>query len=62
MSEIRLIIREAEADWSGIVHGGSGDLAIAALSADPVTLKELEAGSGSPILRQSFERPPRQAP
>ena len=46
MSEIRLIICEADEDWSGIVHGGSGDLAIAALSADPATLKELEAACG----------------
>ena len=42
MSEVRLIVREAGHDWSGIVHGSSADRAIAALSADPVTLAELE--------------------
>jgi hypothetical protein len=35
MSEVRLVIREAEQDWSGIVHGSEADHAIAALSADP---------------------------
>lgn len=43
MSEVRLIIREANQDWSGNVHGSSADRAIAALSADPITLAELEA-------------------
>lgn len=43
MSEVRLVIREAECDWSGTMHGSSADRAIAALSADPLTLAELEA-------------------
>jgi hypothetical protein len=43
VSEVRLVVREAECDWSGRIHGGSADRAIAALSADPVTLTELEA-------------------
>lgn len=43
MSEIRLVVREGGQDWSGTVHGSMGDGAIAALSADPVTLAELEA-------------------
>ncbi len=42
MSEVRLVVREAGHDWSGTVHGSSADRAIAALSADPVTLAELE--------------------
>ena len=42
MSEVRLVIREAENDWSGAVPGRLADCAIAALSADPVTLAELE--------------------
>ena len=43
MSEVRLVIREADHDWSGTMHGSLADRAIAALSADPVTLAELEA-------------------
>jgi hypothetical protein len=43
MSEVRLVVREAGHDWSGVIHGSSADRAIAALSADPVTLAELEA-------------------
>jgi hypothetical protein len=42
MSEIRLVVREAERDWSGTLHGSCADRAIAALSADPLTLAELE--------------------
>jgi hypothetical protein len=43
MSEIRLVIREQERDWSGTIHASCADRAIAALSADPITLDELEA-------------------
>ena len=43
MSEVRLVVREADHDWSGTVHGSCADRAIAALSADPATLAELEA-------------------
>ncbi len=46
MSEVRLVIRGAEGDWSGTIHGSSADQAIAALSADPVTLDELEVAVG----------------
>ena len=46
MSEVRLVIRGAEGDWSGTIHGSSADRAIAALSADPVTLEELEVALG----------------
>ncbi|MEX2119866.1 MAG: hypothetical protein WD847_09750 [Pirellulales bacterium] len=42
MSEVRLVVREAACDWSGTMHGSRADRAIAALSADPVTLEELE--------------------
>ena len=42
MSEVRLVVREAERDWSGTIHGSCAERAIAALSADPVTLEELE--------------------
>jgi hypothetical protein len=46
MSEVRLMIREADRDWSGTIHASSADRAIAALSADPLTLAELEAAVG----------------
>lgn len=46
MSEVRLVVREANRDWSGTIHGSSADRAIAALSADPVTLDELEVAVG----------------
>ena len=51
MSEVRLVVREAEHDWSFTVHGSIADRAIAALSADPVTLDELEAATAR------FEKP-----
>ncbi len=51
MSEVRLVVREAGQDWSGTIHGSSADRAIAALSADPVTLAELEIACGR------FEKP-----
>ncbi len=44
MSEVRLLVREAEGDWSGTIHGSLADSAIAALSVDPVTMAELKAG------------------
>jgi len=53
MSEVRLIIREGERDWSGTVPGFADNRAIAALSADPVTLAELEAASGRYALPRS---------
>jgi len=42
MSEVRLIVREAERDWSGTIHASCADRAVVALSADPVTMEELE--------------------
>jgi len=46
MSEVRLVVREADRNWSGTIHGSSADLAIAALSADPESLAELETACG----------------
>ena len=46
MSEVRLVVREAECDWSGTIHGSCADRAIAALGADPTTLAELETACG----------------
>jgi hypothetical protein len=43
MSEVRLVVRDNNREWSGVIHGDSADLAIAALSADPATLGELSA-------------------
>lgn len=51
MSEVRLVIREEARDWSGVVHGSLADRAIATLSADPVTLAEVEAACAR------FEKP-----
>src|SRR6478609_7580711 len=45
MSDIRLIVRDADRDWYGIIHASFADRVIAALSADPVTLEELEAAT-----------------
>ena len=42
MSELKLVLRDAERDLSGTVHGSVADAMVAALSADPVTLAELE--------------------
>lgn len=46
MSEVQLVVREWNQDWSGPVHGSQADRAIAALSADPMTLEELELALG----------------
>jgi hypothetical protein len=45
MSEVRLVVREAGRDWSGTIHGSCADRAVAALSADPVTMEELEVAT-----------------
>src|SRR5437868_4999726 len=42
MSEVRLVVRGSDGDWSGNMHGSYVDRAIAALSADPTTLDEFE--------------------
>jgi hypothetical protein len=46
MSKVRLVIREADRDWSGTVHGSAAECAVAALGADPVTFAELEVACG----------------
>ncbi|MEQ9408179.1 MAG: hypothetical protein RIK87_10660 [Fuerstiella sp.] len=43
MSEVRLVIRDANEDRSGTIHGAEADWFIAALSADPVSISELDA-------------------
>lgn len=43
MSEVCLVVREPGQDWSGHIHGSDADRAVAALSADPVNMQELEA-------------------
>lgn len=45
MSEVRLVVRDAERDWSGTIHASCADRAVAALSADPVTMEELEVAT-----------------
>lgn len=45
MSDIRLIVRDADREWCGIIHASFADRVIAALSADPVTLEELESAT-----------------
>lgn len=42
MSEVRLIVRDAARDLSGTCHGSTADQVIAALSAEPDTLEELD--------------------
>jgi len=55
MSEIRLVIRDANEDRSGTVHGSVAEWFIAALSADPVSLAELDAA----VDRFALESPDR---
>lgn len=55
MSEVKLVIRVANEDRSGIVHGSVAEWFIAALSADPVSLTELDAA----VDRFALESPPR---
>ncbi len=43
MSEVKLVVRDANEDRSGTVHGSRVDYFIAALGADPVSLAELTA-------------------
>lgn len=43
MSEVRLIVRDAARSISGTCHGGTADRVIAALSAEPETIEELDA-------------------
>jgi hypothetical protein len=57
MSEVRLVVREAASDWSGTIHASWADRAVAALSADPVTIGELEVATerfAKPALKRRF--------
>ena len=51
MSEVRLVVSELRRDWSGTIHASCADRAIAALSADPITMEELE------VATQRFAKP-----
>jgi hypothetical protein len=42
MSEVRLVLRDATRDLSGTCHGSTADQVIAALSAEPETIDELD--------------------
>jgi len=55
MSEVKLVIRDANEDRSGTVHGCVAEWFIAALSADPVSLTELDAA----VDRFALESPAR---
>jgi len=55
MSEVKLVIRDANEDRSGTVHGSLAEWFIAALSADPVSLAELNAA----VDRFALESPAR---
>ena len=57
MSEVRLVIRGAEGDWSGTIHGSSADQAIAALSADPLTSKTVPIFRAASMLKGSLMLP-----
>ena len=43
MSEVRLVLRDRDGDLSGTIHSGMADRAVAALSAEPETISELQA-------------------
>ena len=43
MSEVRLIVSDAARSISGTCHGGTADRVIAALSAEPESIEELDA-------------------
>ena len=51
MSEVKLVLRDASRDLSGTIHGNVADAAVAALSAGPVTIEELE------VAIERFQRP-----
>ncbi len=46
MSEVKFILRDARREVSSHWHGSCADRAVAALSADPVTIEELEVAIG----------------
>ena len=51
MSEVKLVLRDVARDLSGTIHGSVADAAVAALSAGPVTIEELE------VALERFHRP-----
>jgi hypothetical protein len=44
MSEVRLIVRDARRQINGTCHGATADRVVAALSTEPETIEEVEAG------------------
>ena len=56
MKLMRLVIREADQDWSGLVTYGQSERAIAGLNADPETLGELDIAMGTYAKRLSREQ------
>ncbi|HBJ36256.1 MAG TPA: hypothetical protein DDZ51_16200, partial [Planctomycetaceae bacterium] len=54
MSEVKLVIRDGDEDRAGTVHGSLAECFIAALSADPVSLADLNAAMD----RFTLESPP----
>jgi hypothetical protein len=46
MSEVRLVLRDADRELSGTIHGSVVDRVVAALSAEPETIPELESALG----------------
>ena len=51
MSEVKLVLRDASRDLSGTIHGSVASAAVAALSAGPVTIEELN------VAIERFQRP-----
>ena len=51
MSETRLIVRDARREIHGTLHGSFADAAVAALSAEPETIEELDTAI------ERFQRP-----
>jgi hypothetical protein len=47
MKTMRLLVRELDQDWTGLVTYGQSERAIAGLNADPETLSELDLAMGS---------------
>lgn len=56
MKTMRLLVRELDQDWSGLVTWGQAERAMAALNADPDTLSELDIAFGSFAKRRQREQ------
>ena len=50
------MVCEAQRTWSGKIHGSRADFAVAALSADPITLAELEIAAERFVKREDGDR------